>query len=105
MPLGVISRVSFGFWGDFWRKIAKRENQKNLGSRSVGNPRHDVALRRSVGCLVRQGRGGQIGTPQVRRGEGLRRSITVLRRGVATVHSGQILDFCFRKPRIRTLIA
>ena len=19
MPLGVISRVSFGFWGDFWR--------------------------------------------------------------------------------------
>ena len=31
MPLGVISRVSFGFWGDFWRKIEKKENQKNLG--------------------------------------------------------------------------
>ena len=31
MPLGVISRVSFGFWGDFWRKIARKENQKNMG--------------------------------------------------------------------------
>ena len=31
MPLGVISRVSFGFWGDFWRKIEKRENKTNLG--------------------------------------------------------------------------
>ena len=31
MPLGVIFRVSFGFWGDFWRKIARKENQKYLG--------------------------------------------------------------------------
>ena len=105
MPLGVISRVSFGFWGDFWRKIAKRENQKNLGSRSVGNPRHDVALRRSVGCLVAARPRGPNWHPSSTSPRRPRRSITVLRRGVATVHSGQILDFCFRKPRIRTPIA
>ena len=48
MPLGVISRVSFGFWGDFWRKIARKDNQKKFGQngllrRSVGNPRRDEA--------------------------------------------------------------
>ena len=57
MPFGVISRVSFGFWGDFWRKSQKGENQKKSGHigllrRSVGNPRCDVALRHSVGCLA-----------------------------------------------------
>ena len=28
MPLGVISRVSFGFWGDFWRKSQKGKTRK-----------------------------------------------------------------------------
>ena len=56
MPLGVISRVSFGFWGDFWRKIAKEKPEKSgqngLLRRSVRNPRRGVALRRSMGCLA-----------------------------------------------------
>ena len=56
MPLGVISRVSFGFWGDFWRKNARRKPEKSgqngLLCRSVGNPRHGVNLRRSMGCLA-----------------------------------------------------
>ena len=28
MPLGVISRFSFGFWGAFWRKIAEEKTGK-----------------------------------------------------------------------------
>ena len=31
MPLGVISKVSFGFGVIFLRKIAKREKPENLG--------------------------------------------------------------------------
>ena len=54
MPLGVISRVSFGFWGYFWRKTQKGETGKScifrFLRRSVGNPCHDVALRHSVEC-------------------------------------------------------
>ena len=29
MPLGVIPRVSFGFWGDFWGKTQKGETGKS----------------------------------------------------------------------------
>ena len=61
MHLGVISRVSFGFWGDFWRKMQKGETGKSGIFRflccSVGNPRRGVALRRSVGCPHR----GEVG--------------------------------------------
>ena len=103
MPLGVISRVSIGFWGDFWRKIAKRENQKNLSKTGSYGIAWDTSLRR--------GRGAQKGTPRVHHGvatlshnEGLRHSVAVLRRGVAIVHRKQILYFCFQTRRIRTPI-
>ena len=44
MPLGVISRVSFGFWGDFWRKIAKREKPEKSGQKPQrGMPRRGEA--------------------------------------------------------------
>ena len=93
MPLGVISRVSFGFWGDFWRKIAKRENQKNLGKTGFYAAAWDASPRR--------GRGAQNGTPRVRHG------IATLHRGVAqvaTVHSEKVFGFLFPTPRIRTPI-
>ena len=77
--------------------MAKVKSGKNLGigllRRSVGNPSRGVALRRSVGCLVearlRCSKGHPLGT--------LRRSLAVaaLRRGVDTVHSEQISNFCF----------
>ena len=56
MPLGVISRVSFGFWSDFGEKWQKYKLE-NLGTygllrRSVGNPCRDVDLRQGVGCLA-----------------------------------------------------
>ena len=54
MPLGVISRVSFGIWGDFWRKTQKGETRKSgifgFLRHSVGNPRRGTpsgTLRRS----------------------------------------------------------
>ena len=31
MSLGVIYRVSFGFWGDFWKKIARKEKPEKFG--------------------------------------------------------------------------
>ena len=55
MPLGVISRVSFGFWGDFGEKSQKRKKKlENLGiigllHRSVGNPRRKVDLHQGMG--------------------------------------------------------
>ena len=55
MPLGVISRVSFGFWGDFGEKSQKcKKKLENLGiirllRRSVGNPRSGVDLCQGVG--------------------------------------------------------
>ena len=45
MPLGVISRVSFGFWGDFWRKIAKRETRKIWAKRAHTLQRREPTLR------------------------------------------------------------
>ena len=55
-------------------------------------------------ALLRRGRGAKIGTLRVRHDEGLRRSVAVLRRRVATIHSEHISDFCFRTPRICTPI-
>ena len=53
MPLGVTSRVSFGFWRKKSQKRKpKKSRQNGLLRRSVGNPRHGVALRCSVGCLA-----------------------------------------------------
>ena len=50
MLLGVISIVSFEFWGDFWRKTQKGETGKSgifgFLHCSIGNPRHGVALHR-----------------------------------------------------------
>ena len=84
--------------------MEKVKSGKNLGigllrrsignpSRSVGNPSRGVALRRSVECLavarLRCSKGHPSGT--------LLRSlaVVVLLRGVDTVHSEQISDFCF----------
>ena len=75
----------------------RKKKTGNLGKkigllrRSVGNPHHGVDLHHSVGCPRRGEVGGQNGTHQVRH-------------GVATIHDEQILDFCFRTPRIRTPI-
>ena len=82
------------------RKRGKLEKSRHFGflHRSVGNPRRDIALRRSVGCLAAVMPRGQNGTPRVRH------DVEVLRRSVATVHSEQISYFCFRTPRIRTPI-
>ena len=44
MPLAVISRVSFEFWGDFWRKNRKKGKPEKSGQNGI--------LRRSVGCLA-----------------------------------------------------
>ena len=79
----------------------KKENWKIWGKirllhHSVGNPRRGVDLRQGVGYPRRC----EVEVPKrdpYASGEGLRRS-------VATVHSEQFLDFCFRTPRIRTLI-
>ena len=57
MPLGVISRVSFGFWGDFWRKIAKEKARKIWAKRAPTPQRREPT--------PRQGRGAQKGTPWV----------------------------------------
>ena len=40
----------------------------------------------------------QNGTPRVHH------DVALLRRGVATIHNKQFLDFCFQTPRIRTSI-
>ena len=47
MPLGVISRVSFGIWGDFWRKIAKRKTRKIWAKRAATRQRKKPMPRRS----------------------------------------------------------
>ena len=61
-------------------------------------------IRRNVGCLAAARPRGQNGTPRVRHNIAKLRHSEGLRRNVATVHSEQISDFCFRTPRIRTLI-
>ena len=64
------------FWvfEDFWKKIAKEQTGKfghiGLLCLSVRNPRCDVDLRCSVGCLVAARPRGQNGTPKVRHGVG-----------------------------------
>ena len=84
--------------------MAKRQKKKKI-SGHIGLLRRNVGnQRRSVGCLTVARPRCQNGTPWVRHGEGLRRSVVVLRLNLASIHSEQILDFCFRTPRIRTPI-
>ena len=72
MPLGVISRVSFWFLRIFGEKNAKelklKYGQNGLLRLNVGNPRRNVALRRSLGCLatarLRYQKGHPSGTPR-----------------------------------------
>ena len=78
--------------------------QNGLLHHSVGNPRHGLDLHRSVECLAVAKSRDQNGTPRVRHGVASLRRGEVLRRSVATVHSEQISDFCFRTPRISTPI-
>ena len=88
---------------------SQKSKLKNLGT--SGSPCCGVDLRRSVGCLAAARPRCQNGSPRVRhgvaklrRGKGLHRSVAVLRHSVDTVHNEQILNFCFRTPRIRTPI-
>ena len=80
-----------------------RKKEKKLGKHgsirlSVGHPRRDVALRRSVGCLatarLREAKLALLGTL----------GVALLCRGVDTIHRGKIFGFCFRAPRIHILI-
>ena len=78
---------------------------------SIGNPRRSVDLHQGVECLAAARLRCQNGTPRVhhgvsklRCGEGLRRSVAVLRRGVPTVHRGQNFEFLFRKSSFCTSI-
>ena len=95
--------ICFGFLRIFGEKTQKCK-LKNLGTsrllrHSVGNPCCGVDLCHNVGCLAAARPRGQNSTPRVRhglrRGEGLCRSVAVLRRGVATIHNEKILDCCF----------
>ena len=56
MPLGVIPMIYFGILRIFGEKNAKEQNLESghFGPlrRSLGNPRHVIALRRGVGCLA-----------------------------------------------------
>ena len=46
MPLGVISRVSFGFWGDFEEKLQRCKNWKIWHYRASTPQRREPTLRR-----------------------------------------------------------
>ena len=60
MSLGVISRISFAFWSDFWRKSQKRENQKNLGKKGSYAAAWDALIAARLGCQ----NGTPSGTPR-----------------------------------------
>ena len=74
--------ICFRYLGIFGEKLQKTKKK----------PGHIGLLLRRVGCLV------------AARPRFLHRSIAELCRGVATVHSEQISDFCFRTPHICTPI-
>ena len=90
--------ICFGILRIFGEKSQNRKNWKSghmgLLRCSVGNPRCGVDLRQGMGCLTAARLGCQNGTPRIRRGiatlrhgEGLCRSVAVLRRNVATIHN------------------
>ena len=81
MPLRVISRVSFGFWGDFEEKSQKCKNWKILALSSSYAKAWDTLVAARLRC--------QNGTPRVFHG------ISLLRCGVATVHSEHFFGFLF----------
>ena len=99
----MIYRVSYGFWGDFWRKIARKENQKKLGktspTSSVGNPRRGISYAvawdaLATATLRRRATSQHSTTPQ-------RSNATLWRRHCSLSANFWIL---FRKSRICTLI-
>ena len=102
MHLGVISRVSFGFWGDFWRKIEKREVRKIWAKRAPTPQRREPMLRCRPTPQHGMPRLGEVEVPK--RAPLGYASANGLRRSVDTVHSEHISDFCFRTPCIRTPI-
>ena len=84
-------------------EITKRRKLENLGKNgllrcSVGNPCHSVNLRQGVGYLATVRLRCQNGTPRVGH------DVAFLLCDVAIVQREQILEICFRAPRIRTLI-
>ena len=85
-------RVFFCFWLDLWKNGQKLENLGIIGLLccSVGNLRRGIDLSQGVGYPHRGEARCQNGTPRVRRGvaklrcgEGLHRSIAIIRRGIA----------------------
>ena len=93
MPLGVVSRVLFGFWGDFWGKSQKGKTRKIWAKQASTSKRREPTPQRGMPS-PRRGRGVQKGTPRVRRSVALCCSID-------TVHSEKIFGFCFRAPPFR----
>ena len=97
--------IYFGILRIFGEKNAKGQKPKSRHfgplRLNVGNPR------RSVGCLAaarpKVSKWHPSSTP-LRRGEGLSRSVAMLRRNVATIHRGENFGFLFQKSRIHTLI-
>ena len=81
--------ICFGFLGIFGEKLKKTKLEKSA---------HIGLLCHIVGCLAAARPRCQNDTPRVRHG------VEKLRRGVATVHNEQSLNFCFQTPRIRTPI-
>ena len=71
--------------------MQKLENLGIIGllRRSVGNLRRDVDLRQGKGYLAAARPRCQDGTPRVHH------DVAFLRRGIATVHSEQLLDFVY----------
>ena len=103
MLLGLIPMFCFGIlriYGGNRKKKGKLENMGIIGllRHSVGNPRRGVDLCQGMEYLIAARLRCQNGTPQVHHG------VALLLRSIATVNNKQILDFCFRTPRIRTPI-
>ena len=90
-------RVFFGFWLDFWKKGRNQQIWEIFGvlRRDVGIPRSRVGPRRSVAEREVWTASGTPRCSKASRGKGLRRSVAMLRRGVAPFHSMKFFVFCF----------
>ena len=88
---------SLGF-EDFWKKIAKMQEEEKTGHGPLRRGEGGEVLRRSKGCLAPARPRAKKATPRVHC------SVAVLRRWEGTVHRGKNIRILFQKPRIRTSI-
>ena len=110
MPLGVISRVSFGFGVIFGEKLKKWKTRKSWPKRVPTPPRREPTPwrrptpQRGVPSPWR-GRGAKMAPTRVRYDvASLRRSVAVLHCCVDTIHARTNFGFLFLKSSIRTSI-